>query len=282
MRKHRRTALAAAPLSLALLLAACSDDDSADPTTTTTTTEAEPSSSSETTAPPPSETTAPPSSSETTAPPDDGGGGGGEGQPADHEAWAAEPVRAWGAGDRERAGELADPLVVDQLFTHADPGGDDWEAAGCDGAAGTIYCTFTSASRGERLTTGQRTMPDEATGALAPVSRATFEPGAEGGTDALPSDFGQYSSQLIRAWGRGDRDEAAPYASPAALDRLFGTFDPGGDDWTLTECTTLDGGVGRCAFTSPSKGQQVVLTTDEGGPYPGQPQAVTGVTYIVG
>lgn len=279
MRNTKRAALWGAPLSLALLLAACGDDDSADPPTTTTT-EAT-TASSETTAstgPPTSETPAPPPTGEATVPPDEGGGAE---QPADHEAWAAELVRAWGEGDRERAGRLAAPEAVDQLFAHADPGGDDWEAAGCDGAAGTIYCTFTSASRGERLTTAQRTMPDEATGALPPIGRVSFAPGADAGTDQLPSDLAQYTSQLIRAWGRGDREAAADYASPEAVDRLFGTFDPGGDDWTFVECRTLDDGVGRCAFDSASKGQQVVLTTDEGGPYPGQPQAVTAVTYVI-
>ncbi|HEV7722655.1 MAG TPA: hypothetical protein VGO60_15290 [Iamia sp.] len=272
MRNHTRAALAAAPLSLALLLAACGDDDSADPTTTTTTT-TEAATTAPSTEAPPSETAAPPDTAEPTSPPDDGGEAG---MPADQEAWAAELVRAWGSGDRERAGQLAEPGVVDQLFAHADPGGDDWEAAGCDGAAGTIYCTFTSASRGERLTTGQPTMPNEATGVIDPVSRATFEPGAEGGTDHLPAGLDQYTSQLVRAWGRGDREVAADYASPAAVDELFGQFDPGGDDWTLAECDE-DAGVSRCTFESPSKALQVVLETTVGGPYTGQPQAITGV-----
>ncbi|HMJ77032.1 MAG TPA: hypothetical protein VK507_13735 [Iamia sp.] len=267
---NKRAALAAVPLSLALLLAACGDDDSADPTTTTTTEATTSSASSSSASSSTSET--PPDTAEPTSAPEDGGEAP---PPADAEAWAAELVRAWGSGDRDRAGQLAVPEVVEQLFVHADPGGDDWEAAGCDGAAGTIYCTFTSASRGERLATGQPSMPDEATGALQPVSRATFEPVAEDGTDALPYDFERYASQLIRAWGRGDRDEAATYASPAAVDRLFGQYDPGGDDWTVSEC-----GFSMCTFESPSRAMQVVLKTTYGGPYPGEPQAVTSVDFI--
>jgi hypothetical protein len=255
MRNPKRAALVAAPLSLALLLAACSDDDSADPTPTTTTTEATSSSSEgETTAPPASETTAPPA----TEPASEAGSP----LPTDPQDWAAELVRAWGAGDRDRAGELATPEVVDQLFGHADPGGGDWEPIRCEGAAGTTYCSFASASRGEGLTTQQPTVDG-----LTPIGTAAIAPTAN-----EDGSFAYAASILVQAWGRGDREQAAQYASPTAIQQLFGHADPGGPRWDERDCLVLDG-VPTCIFYDPEADERLLVNGRTDGT--SQPPVVT-------
>lgn len=165
-----RTALAGGVLVIALLAGACSDDDGDAGATSSTTTEATTASSETTTAPssseateaPTSATTAPPSSSATTAPPSSetttasgDGSQAGEPLPTDRQEWASELIRAWGAGDRERAAELATPGAVDALFGFLDPGGDDWALELCEGAAGSAYCTFSSASHAQTVRTRQ-------------------------------------------------------------------------------------------------------------------------------
>lgn len=256
MSNHRRTALAAAPLSLALLLAACGgDDDSADPTTTTTTTEATTTSSeTETTSPPSSasETTAPPATgtTATTAPPSEAGSP----LPTEPDAWASELVRAWGAGDRDRAAELATPETVDQLFGHADPGGDDWELFSCEGAAGSTYCTFTSASRGESLLTQQSFVEG-----LHPIARAEVSPTED---EIAPEDEAA-AVALVRAWGAGDRDEAAAHAIPQVVDQLFAHADPGGPSWDLRDCLVIDEDA-QCIFYDPQGDERLILHPSAG------------------
>lgn len=252
MRKPKRAALAAAPLSLALLLAACSgDDDSADDTTTTTTTEAT-TASPETTAPPPtSETTAPPAD-ETTAPPETSSEAGSP-LPESGAAAASELVRAWGAGDRARAAELATPEVVDQLFGHAEVGGDDWERLWCDSTAVELYCTFTSASRRESLTT------QEGSGGIATVTFGTA-------TADVSPELAEGADALIRAWGSGDRDAAGRFASETDVQTLFGYVDPGGATWERVSCLDVDGDE-QCAYRSPDHDETVILHLG-GGPLP--------------
>jgi len=250
---NTRAALAAAPLSLALLLAACSgDDDSADSTTTTTTTteattSASSGSSSDTTAGPSSETTAPPT--ETTTPPGaEPASEAGSPLPGDPQGWASELVRAWGAGDRERAAELATPEVVDQLFGHAAVGGGDWDLLRCEGAAGTTYCTFTSASRGEALTTQQPTV-----NGLAPIGTAELAPSTND-----DGAFAYSASILVQAWGRGDRAQAAQYAPPAVVDQLFRHADPGGPHWDERDCIVVDD-IPTCVFYDPERDERLLV-----------------------
>ena len=188
MRSTTRSALAAVPLGLVLLLVGCGGDDSAGPTTTTTTeaTTSAPSSEAPTTAPPASsETTAPPTTAapDTTAPPASGATepvpttapaeDGTEGEYG--QSPAAQLVRAWGAGDRERALELATPRAVDRLFGLFDPGGPDWELTGCEGAAGTLYCVFDSASKATTLQVAQPNVPDDS-GRPPLIDRVEFHP----------------------------------------------------------------------------------------------------------
>lgn len=258
MKHHRRTALAAAPLSLALLLAACgSDDDSADPTPTTTTEATSP--SSETTAPPASETepstppssdAGPPPSSEAETPSQ-----AGDPLPEGGAAWAAELVRAWGAGDRDRAAELATPEAVDQLFGHEDPGGTDWELLSCDSTAGSQICTFVSASRSASLRT---------TFAGDTVTAASFGTADPAG---VTPELAGLADDLVQAWGAGDRDAAARYAGPTDVDVLFGLADPGGTTWEQTTCIAIDDDP-QCVYRSPESDVTVIVHVSDDTPTP--------------
>jgi len=246
MRNHRKTALAAAPLSLALLLAACSDDDPADTTTTTTTTEATTTSTSEppSSEPPSSET--PPSSEATPTSPRETASEAGSPLPEAGTPWAEELVRAWGAGDRERAAELATPEAVDQLFGHAEPGGDDWALLSCDSTAGSQICTFTSASRAESLVT---------TYAGDTVTTAAF---GTADPDGVTPELAGLADELVRAWGAGDREAAAELADSTGVETLFGYADPGGDTWEQEMCVAIDDDP-QCAYRSPDHEETVIL-----------------------
>lgn len=268
--RNKGAALAAAPLSLALLLAACgSDDDSADGTTITTTTEAATTTSSASPTEPPasdmagdSTTTAPDGATPTTAAADGGGGSeAGQPRPDNVEDWASALIRAWGAGDRDRAAELASPDAVDRLFGHSDPGGPAWALRGCEGAAGTIYCSFVDETLGETLSTGQASMPDEGTGQLVPIGIIDFgEPGQQDQAD-VQAAMGAHSSGLIRAWGTGDRTEATVYAHPEVVDALFDIADPGGPGWDLRDCISEDDDP-VCIFYDPGRDDRVLIHFD--------------------
>ena len=262
MRNHRRTALAAAPLSLALLLAACgSDDDSADPTTTTTTTTEATTTSSETpetTSPPSSETTAPPASG-SSAPVSDGPPSDvGEPLPEPGDDWAATLVRAWGNGDRARAAELATPEVVAQLFD-SDLFETDWALVSCDSTAVELYCTFTSPRLGRSLVTRQ------GGDLVSTVTFGTADP--EGVTDELAG----VADDLVRAWGAGDRDEALRHAAPSDVDALFRLADPGGTTWERRTCAAINGDP-QCVYRSPDHDSLVIVHLSEGTNLP--------VTYV--
>jgi hypothetical protein len=256
MRNHGRTALAAAPLSLALLLAACGDD-SADPTTTTTTTEGTTASSSET-----SGTTAPPSpppAGESSAPVSDGPPSDvGEPLPEPGADWAATLVRAWGASDRERAAELGTPEVVDQVFG-SDLYETDWALLSCDSTAVELYCTFTSPRLGRSLVTRQG-------GDL--VSAVTF---GTADPDGVTPELAGRADDLIRAWGSGDRDEALRSAAPSDVDALFRLADPGGTTWERDACFSLDDDP-LCVYQAPDRDETVIVHLGEGTDLP--------VTYV--
>ncbi|MDT9595127.1 hypothetical protein RDV89_18715 [Nocardioides zeae] len=145
--RARRGAAAAALLAMGgAALAACSGgDDEAAPTPTVTVTE--------TVTPDASPTSTGTGGSDeggagggatstpTTAPTDGGGGAGGA-LPTDAQAYAQAFVDAWQAGDRPAAEQLVRDLDdADELFDEDDLRGTP-ALQGCEGAAGSSYCTF--------------------------------------------------------------------------------------------------------------------------------------------
>lgn len=129
----RRTAAAALALVLAVA-AGCGDGDDAGDEPTTTSTPA--GTSAPTTVP----ATVP--ATEPTVPGAGDGEGDGPGIPTDPAAYATALVEAWATGDTATARVLATQEAVDALFAY-DPGGPGlWQLEGCEGAAGSSYCTF--------------------------------------------------------------------------------------------------------------------------------------------
>ena len=51
-------------------------------------------------------------------------------------------IHAWRVGDRAGAAAFATPTAVAQLFSHPYHPTSAWTPAGCDGAAGSIFCTW--------------------------------------------------------------------------------------------------------------------------------------------
>ena len=150
-------------LVLLVAVAGCSsdDDDEDRPSTTTST-----SSTSSTTTTSTTSTTAPPSTTTTT-----------EAFPSDPQEYTAELVRAWGVGDRAAAERFAAAPVVAELFGFADPGGPRWDSQGCEGAAGTAYCTYRDPQRAMVLHLGIPMANGNTIDGPQEVVSATFGPG---------------------------------------------------------------------------------------------------------
>jgi hypothetical protein len=130
-RRHRLVVVAV--LALASLAAACGDDGS------------------------PAATTAAPGSVPTTT----------AVIPTNPDAYATAFVLAWAGGDRATAEVLGTADAVSTIFAE-DPGSGPWTLTGCDGAAGSSYCTATSGTSSivvrvgnEKATLGQPQAVDE-------------------------------------------------------------------------------------------------------------------------
>jgi hypothetical protein len=128
---------------LVILAAACGDDgddttSTADTVTTdsTTTTVA----GTATTAAP--ATTVAPAT--TAAPPTTMGDPGDDALPTDPQTYATAFVGAWAAGDEDSALVFGTASAVDAIFAYDSGGPGAWSVTGCEGAAGSTYCTFTA------------------------------------------------------------------------------------------------------------------------------------------
>ncbi len=118
---------------LVVLGAACGSDGSDEATTTTaeatTTTTLAPATPTSAASVP---TTAAPATTSTTV--------GAVELPTDPQAYATAFVEAWASGDQATALVLGTQSAVDAIF--AFEGGGTWTLVGCEGAAGSSFCTF--------------------------------------------------------------------------------------------------------------------------------------------
>jgi len=55
---------------------------------------------------------------------------------------AGQLFHAWRRGDRTGAAPFGTPAAVNELFVHTYRSDSHWEPGSCDGAAGSIYCTW--------------------------------------------------------------------------------------------------------------------------------------------
>ncbi len=134
-------------------------DDSSSSTTTSTTSTSSSSTSSSTST---TSTTSSTSTSSTSTP----------ATPADPQAYAQTLFDAWAAGNRAAAAPVADQAAIDSLFATPSSEAAAYTFSGCEGAAGSIFCTWTRA--GAQLAMTVR----DATGGLpVQVVEVTIGPG---------------------------------------------------------------------------------------------------------
>jgi len=92
--------------------------------------------------------------------------------PADPQAYAETLFSAWAADDRATAATVADQTAIDSLFATPSSEAAAYQFSGCQGAAGSIFCTWTRA--GAQLAMTVR----DATGGLpVQVVEVTIGPG---------------------------------------------------------------------------------------------------------
>jgi hypothetical protein len=134
-------------------------------------------------------------------------------------------VRAWGRGDRPVADCYANPATARTLFGQASPGGVHWRRVSEEGALGTIYVTYHDDARGGDLIIGVKNVGLRAANGWDAAYTARFigEPRAWGPVD--------WSDNLVRAWGRGDKKWMAYYATPAVVKQLTRIAAKGGPSW---------------------------------------------------
>lgn len=62
---------------------------------------------------------------------------------ADPQSYAVALFNAWAAGDQASAASVADQTAIDSLFASPSSEASAYSFSGCQGAAGSIYCTWT-------------------------------------------------------------------------------------------------------------------------------------------
>ena len=132
MDARAKSSLILVVVGLVVLGAACGSDGGDEATTTTaevTTTTVAPATPTSAASVP---TTVAPATTSTTA--------GAVELPTDPQAYATAFVEAWASGDQATALVLGSQSAVDAIF--AFEGGGTWTLVGCEGAAGSSFCTF--------------------------------------------------------------------------------------------------------------------------------------------
>lgn len=142
----QRTSLTAVTLAASLLLVGCASDDDAPggngeaPASTTTN---EPASPTNTASTPPESPDAPSDGAADSAEPS-----ASEEIPTDPADYADALIQAWGIGDDDRMGQLANDEVIDALTDVAMPGGSHWDQTGADSGAGSSFVSYTNTETG--------------------------------------------------------------------------------------------------------------------------------------
>lgn len=192
-------------------------------------------------------------------------------------AYADGFVRAWGAGDRDKAGRYATSATVSDLFGVSALGGTSWQrrSSTVEGARTRVRYTNSSgrslavlvdeaaASSGrEHAVVGADLGP-------APTSTPTETP-----TDAvgLPRSVTDYADAMIRAWGKDD-PSAWDYSTDEVMRTLYDDWGTGGPRWARVSSTAS-------TVTYRNKGGgTLVLTLDGGRVADGLTDAITGAAF---
>jgi hypothetical protein len=115
------------------------------------------------------------------------------------------------------------------------------------------------------------------------VSTSTPTPGPTTTLESFPTTVAEYTAELVRAWGRGDRADAARYAPPDVVAQLFAFADPGGPGWDLSAPCEGAAGTTFCSYRDPARSETVAIGIPTGnGNVPDGPQEVSQVVISGG
>ena len=108
---------------------------------------------------------------------------------------------------------------------------------------------------GAASTTSDRPASSTTTTTVIATTDATSQPSTTVPT-AFPTEPQEYTADLVRAWGRGDRRAVERFAAGTVVDELFRYADPGGRNWDAEGCEGA-GGTTYCRFLDPTRGVSV-------------------------
>lgn len=160
-------------------------------------------------------------------------------------------VRAWGRGDTRATACYAAPAVLNALWSISDVGGGHWKRTASEGAAGTIYVTYTNQAGPGRIVLGVTNVGLRGNGGWHAARVATVS-----GNPV----HGSRSDALVRAWGIGDRTAAAWFARPAVTTRLFAYRHVGGSHWYLVSTEGTAGSI-YTVYRDRASGASITLRT---------------------
>jgi hypothetical protein len=180
----------------------------------------------------------PASTSATPTPTRSGGGGGGGGNqgptyPRDARTYAQEFLRAWGARNYNRLGQLGDAGAVQQVRDSVDTGGvpnTQWTYIRCGPAEqnpGYTACTFRNAHGDESVLE----MQDAKLGSPKAVTKAPLD------RTSYDGDPASYVSDMLRAHGEGNRQRVLRLSNSTVRGQL--TCDMSGGSVAIV--TPIDG-----------------------------------------
>ena len=171
---------------------------------------------------------------------------------------------SWSAGlgqtlhMRARSGGGAVPVVVLGVLL-AGCGPDVQTTAGGTTTATTAVSSTSTTSAPEGGTSPTTT--GATTTASATTATATTGSVTQTGQVKYPVSQQEYTSQLVRAWGAGDRIRATHFATAPAVQQLFGWLARGGPGWSLVGCDNA-GPRPACTFIDRESGRRLVLFYD--------------------
>lgn len=152
-------------------------------------------------------------------------------------------VRAWGAGDRAKAGRYATAGTVASLFGKESLGGTSWQRQGSSnqGARTRVRYVDSSGRTLDVLVNESAAASGSSHGVVgatlgsaqpSPTTSTTDSPDAVG----LPRSVTDYADAMIRAWGKDD-PISWDFTTEAVMTKLYAEWGAGGPGWSRSAST---------------------------------------------
>ncbi|MGJ6980815.1 hypothetical protein ACSDQ9_09860 [Aestuariimicrobium soli] len=133
-------------------------------------------------------------------------------------------IRAWGRGDTRTTACYTSAAARSTLWAISDTGGAGWARTGVEGAAGTIYVTYTQATTRATIVVGVQNIGLRGSGGW----HAAYTARSSGRVVHAPR-----ADAFVRSWGQGDRTAAAYFGTATSVNQLFSWRSRGGGQWYL-------------------------------------------------